>query len=331
MLKVSIIVPVYGVEKYIERCCISIFEQTYKNFEVVFVNDCTKDKSEEIVLALIERYKYLSIHTRIIKHEVNKGISATRQTGQDAATGEYILYVDSDDYIALDMLDTLVQRADDTNADVVYCDYYEVESGKYKYQDQSLSVSDPILVTAAMLRGEIRWCPWNKLFRRSITVENDINWPAGVNVGEDLAVLPRIFHKAKKIEHVNQALYFYNRDNVNSYLNIWSPVSCYQNIKSVEALGDYFNIEPQNSILIEALDQTKLMTKYLMLYSFNKELVKLIVDIFPETNGKVFSYKSTSFYWKIALYLVVKKRRALSWLAMQTIWWFKKVRAFKML
>jgi len=131
MPKVSFIIPVYGVEEYIERCCISIFEQSYKNFEVVFVNDCTKDNSEQIVLNVIERYRHLGIHTSIIRHETNKGISATREDGQNAATGEYILYVDSDDYISTEMLEVLVNRAEQTNADIVYCDYYEVKNGDH--------------------------------------------------------------------------------------------------------------------------------------------------------------------------------------------------------
>jgi len=327
MPKVSFIIPVYGVEEYIERCCISIFEQSYKNFEVVFVNDCTKDNSEQIVLNVIERYRHLGIHTSIIRHETNKGISATREDGQNAATGEYILYVDSDDYISTEMLEVLVNRAEQTNADIVYCDYYEVKNGDHVYRDQSLEINNPLLVTAAMLRGDIRWCPWNKLFRRSIVVGHNIHWPVGVNVGEDLAVIPRVFSYAKSIEHVNQALYFYNRDNVNSYLNVWSLTSCYQNIKAVESIDDFFQHEMPNPALIEALDQTKLMTRYLMLYSLNGELVKLVAGTFPETNGKVFSYKSTSFYWKVVLYLVVTKQVMLAWASLKIIWLVKKIKA----
>jgi glycosyltransferase involved in cell wall biosynthesis len=327
MLKISIIIPVYGVEQYIERCCVSVFEQTYNNFEIIFVNDCSKDKSADIVFKVIEQYKHLDISTTIIKHEINKGISATRETGLNAATGEYVLYIDSDDYIAPNMLELLISRAKETDADIVYCDYYDVKNGTQIYQDQSLQVNDPLLITAAMLHGDIRWCPWNKLFRRSITLEHSIHWPVGINVGEDLAVIPRIFYYANRVEHVDQGLYFYNRDNVNSYLNGWNASSCYQNIKAVESINNFFNHQPHNPDLIKALDQTKLMTRYLMLYSFDDELIKSVADKFPETNDKIFSYEHTSKYWKVALYLTIRKQTILAWLALKTIWWFKKLRS----
>lgn len=324
---ISVIIPVYGVEKYIERCCVSVFEQTYKNFELIFVNDCSKDKSEEIVLAVIERYKPLGINIKSIKHEVNKGISATRETGLNAAIGEYVLYIDSDDYIAPNMLELLINRANEKNADIVYCDFYEVKNGQQRYFDQSLPVSDLILMTAAMLRNEIAWTPWNKIFRRSIAIEHDIHWPVGVNMGEDLVVMTQLFCYAKKIVHVNEALYFYNRDNVNSYLNIWNKTSCFQNTKAVEAVNDFLTHRFFNSTLLDALTQTKLMARYQMVYAFDDDLLKLVSDTFTETNDKVFSYKNAPIYWKVALYFVVKKKNILSWLALKLIWWLKKLRA----
>jgi glycosyltransferase involved in cell wall biosynthesis len=327
MPKISLIIPVYGVEQYIERCCVSVFEQTYNNFEIIFVNDCSKDMSADIVFKVIEQYTHLNISTTIITHEVNKGISATRETGLNAATGEYVLYIDSDDYIAPNMLELFINRANETDADIVYCDFYEVKNGQQLYFDQALQVSDPALMAAAMLRQEIVWCPWNKLFRRSIAVEHDIHWPAGINIGEDLVVITQLFCYAKKIEHVDQGLYFYNRDNVNSYLNIWNPSSCYQNTAAVEAVNNFLTQKFHNPIILDALSQTKLMARYQMLYAFDNKLLKLVVDTFLETNDQIFSYKNTPFYWKIVLYMVVARQNTLSWLALRTIWWFKKIRA----
>lgn len=324
---ISVVIPVYGVEKFIERCCVSVFEQTYKNFELIFVNDCSKDKSEEIMLAVIERYKPLGISIKSIKHEVNKGISATRETGLNAAVGEYVLYIDSDDYIAPNMLELLINRANETNADIVYCDFHEVKNGQQRYFDQSLPVSDPILTTAAMLRNEIAWTPWNKIFRRSIAVEHDIHWPVGINIGEDLVVITQLFCYAKKIAHVNEALYFYNRDNVNSYLNIWNKTSCYQNTKAVEAVNYFLTHQFFNPTLLDALTQTKLMARYQMLYAFDDQLLRLVADTFTETNDKVFSYKNTPIYWKVALYLVVRKKSIPSRIALEIIWTLKKLRA----
>ena len=96
--KVSICVPVYGVEKYIERCAISIFEQTYTNLECIFVNDCTKDNSIKILYNVIERYPQRREKIRIIQHDCNRGLAAARNTALEAASGDYILHVDSDNY-----------------------------------------------------------------------------------------------------------------------------------------------------------------------------------------------------------------------------------------
>lgn len=326
MPKISIIIPVYGVEKYIERCCVSVFEQTYKNFELIFVNDCSKDNSEAIVQQVMARYESLGIRIKNIQHEINLGISATRETGLNAACGEYVLYVDSDDYIAPNMLELLINRANETDADIVYCDFYEVKNGQQQYFDQCLSVTDPLLMTAAMLRQEVVWCPWNKIFRRSLAIVNDIHWPVGINIGEDLVVTTKLFCYAKKIAHVNQALYFYNRDNVNSYLNIWNQSSCYQNTQAVEAVNQFLTYRIKDRALLNALKQTKLMARYQMLYAFDGKLLKLVADTFPETNDCIFSYKYTQVYWKFALFFVAKRKTILSWITLNSIFCLKKLR-----
>ena len=328
MLKLSLIVPIYGVEKYIERCCISIFEQTYKDFEIVFVNDCTKDKSEEIVLKVINRFLHLNIFTKIIRHEVNQGISATRETGLNSANGEYVLYIDSDDYIAPNMLEELINKAIETNADIVYCDFYEVKNGEQRYCDQTLLTTDPISVTAAMLREEIAWCPWNKIFRRLIAVNNNIHWPVGINLGEDLVVISKLFCYANKIEYVNKPLYFYNRDNVNSYLNSWGTTSCNQNTAAVQTLNIFLKDKFPNPILLEALLQTKLMARYQMIYPMDKQLLEKSVKTFTDTNYKLFSYKRAPFYWKIALYLAINNNVLLLNSSLGLIKILKKIRRY---
>lgn len=98
-MKVSVLVPVYGVEKYIERCAVSLFEQTHRDMEYVFVNDCTPDRSISILRSVIERYPDRARQVRIIDNEVNRGVGATRAVAIAAATGECIMHADSDDYM----------------------------------------------------------------------------------------------------------------------------------------------------------------------------------------------------------------------------------------
>ena len=107
----SILVPVYGVEKYIERCARSIFEQTYHNLDIVFVDDCTPDKSIDLLQRVLEDYPKRKAQTRIIRHAHNRGLSAARNTAVAAAIGTFLTHVDSDDWIELNAVEVLVSEA----------------------------------------------------------------------------------------------------------------------------------------------------------------------------------------------------------------------------
>lgn len=97
--KVSILVPIYGTELYIEKCARTLFEQTYDNIEFIFVNDCTRDNSVNVLKRVLEEYPLRKSQTRIIEHKENKGLAGSRLTGLQNATGEYVWCVDSDDYV----------------------------------------------------------------------------------------------------------------------------------------------------------------------------------------------------------------------------------------
>lgn len=107
-------VPIYGVEKYIERCARSLFEQTYENLEYIFVDDCTPDKSIEILERVMEDYPNRKEQVRIIRHEHNRGLAAARNTALDAATSPFITHVDSDDYLSLDAIRLFVEKQMET-------------------------------------------------------------------------------------------------------------------------------------------------------------------------------------------------------------------------
>lgn len=121
--KVSILVPVYGVEKYIGQCARSLFEQDYQHIEYVFVNDCTRDRSIEILLETLKSYPRRASQVKIVDHEVNRGLAAARNTALDHATGEYVLPVDSDDYLsARDAVSRLMEKALEEDDDAVFYD-----------------------------------------------------------------------------------------------------------------------------------------------------------------------------------------------------------------
>ena len=108
--KVSILVPVYGVEKYIKRCARSLFEQTYDNIEYIFVDDCTQDRSIDILEEVLKEYPNRKNQVKILHHAKNRGLSASRNTALDASTGDYLMHVDADDYLHVDAIALLIKH-----------------------------------------------------------------------------------------------------------------------------------------------------------------------------------------------------------------------------
>lgn len=207
MSKVSVIIPVYGVEKYIERCARSLFEQTLEDMEFIFVDDCTKDNSIEILQSVLYKYPQRVKQTKIVRHQVNKGLPVARQTGLKMATGDFIAHCDSDDWVDCDMYRLMYERAEDDHADIVICDYFkandhlkELIRGCYNTEIHKL-IRD-------FLTEKIGWSVWNKLIRTSLYHDNDIVFP-GDNMGEDMALVMQLVLKTQKISYLSQPLYYY--------------------------------------------------------------------------------------------------------------------------
>ena len=135
MPKVSVIIPVYGVEKYIGRCARSLFEQTLDNIEYIFVDDCTPDKSMEVLQAEIEKYRLRFAEekkvVRTTRMPSNSSQAAVRRHGSQLATGDYIIHCDSDDWVDTDLYEKMYNEAINSGADVVFCPF------KDEYMDHS--------------------------------------------------------------------------------------------------------------------------------------------------------------------------------------------------
>lgn len=219
--KISVIVPVYGVEKYIERCAVSLFEQTYDNIEYVFVDDKTPDNSIGKLKDVLEKYPSRKDFVNIVAHDVNKGLSSARETGILACTGDFIVHVDSDDFVDCDMVRQFVVAACENNADIV------VAGTEQEYGDKSLddfracSVNDKNVYIRRMLRQELPSNIWGKMFKTSLYKECGIHCIPGIGYGEDFAVLPKLLFYAKKISCVEKPLYHYVHYNTGSFTNVF--------------------------------------------------------------------------------------------------------------
>ncbi|WP_088825249.1 glycosyltransferase family 2 protein [Listeria goaensis] len=198
---VSVIVPVYNVENYLERCAESIFKQTYAHLEIIFVDDGSTDSSG----AMLETFSDPRI--RVIKQE-NGGQAAARNAGLDQMTGDYVIMVDSDDYIAPNLVEKCLKTVTQTEADLVMFTSYNVnQSGDMQYIPRN---SGHLLTDAGSV-------PWNKFYTASLWEK--LRFPTGYWY-EDLGVVPAVVLRAEKPVKLDDALYFYITDRADSQSNL---------------------------------------------------------------------------------------------------------------
>lgn len=208
--KVSVLVPIYNVERYIERCAVSLFEQTYDNCEFVFVNDCTKDNSVEVLRNVVCRYPMLSDRIKIINHSENQGLGAARLTGVDNSDGELLTFVDSDDYVCSCYVEKLVTTMQMYNSDVVL--------SSYNISDKLLEVSVG-WYEKRVLGGRMSCRIWGSLLKREIMASYNIYPIVGVDYAEDFAFMTRYISESRIIHIIPETIYYYTIDNVNSYVH----------------------------------------------------------------------------------------------------------------
>lgn len=225
--KVSIIIPVYGVENFIERCAKSLFSQTLDGIEFIFVDDCTPDKSMVVLESVIEKFRYRiaekSWTVRTEKMPANSGLPAVRRHGIQLSTGDYIIHCDSDDWVEPEMLEEMYNEAINSNADVVICDYCRTDGDQYHkvYKGCQSTEKDELIRNFLFQRNS--WSLCNKLFRRT-TYYKGLIYPEKP-MGEDMATTIQLIWQCKNIRYIPKAYY-------NYYVNLTSITKQ----KSVSAL-----------------------------------------------------------------------------------------------
>lgn len=211
---VSIIVPVYNVEKYLDRCIKSILNQDYHNIEVLLVDDGSTDKSGDIC----DKY---TVDSRVkVIHKENSGRSMARNTGLKHMTGEYVAFIDSDDYISSDYISHPLARIIAKQADIIIFDYCEIKNGNmykpmYKKNDipQKILMSENEYLYNLLMAEELPNNMWTKLYKNKLWEK--VRFPKGRNY-EDFFVWTDILRNKPKIEYLPETLYYYNRENPDS-------------------------------------------------------------------------------------------------------------------
>ncbi len=244
---VSILVPIYNVEKYIERCLRSVFGQTYDNVEFVFVDDGSIDGSIDLLNRVIKDYPFRQERITLIHHQRNKGLAAARNSAIYECHGDFVLHVDSDDWVELTAVEVLVKRQQETGADIVYT------SGYYRHKEDAVKVhchgwkqkKGPLLEN--LLQDKATISIWSKLIKRSLYTDNDIKCDERASYYEDFQVLPRLIHYSKMISCLDAYIYHYERSNPNSIVtNIPNSIEIQrQGLLSIQVVCDFYEDKEQ--------------------------------------------------------------------------------------
>ena len=215
--RISLIVPIYGVEKYIAKFAESALDQTYQDLQFIFVNDGTKDRSMEILRDLIaNRYAHLQSRIVIVDKE-NGGLPSARKAGLDVAEGEYVLFADSDDWMETDAVEKVMATADETHADIIYFDLIKEYGNRTSYKrerEYTGATKDDIIVN--IFNYKSFGYTVTKCFKRRLYTENVIYFPK-LGMHEDIYLMSQIIFHAKSLVHIPEALYHYRKDNPDSF------------------------------------------------------------------------------------------------------------------
>lgn len=312
MIKVSVIIPVYGVEQFICRCARSLFNQSLKDVEFIFVDDASPDKSITMIEEVLADFPERTHHVRILRHPENKGLPAARNSGLRVARGNYIYHCDSDDWVEPEMLEKMYDAAISEDADIVYCDFFLSFEKNERYMTNPDFHSAEDLLKEGFLGGTMKYNVWNKLVRRSLYVDNDISFPEGHPMGEDMTMI-QLAAVATIVSHVPSALYHYIKLNEGAYSNSHSQKKLddirYNVDRTVLFLHNRFgeNLEKEISLF-------KLSIKLPFLISDNKEMYGYWKDWYPETNRFALTNKKQPF-----------RTRFLQFMAAKDQWWYVRL------
>lgn len=280
-IQVSILVPIYKVEKHIEKMLDSIFCQTYPNIDYVFVNDCSPDNSLQVLKDTIEKHNVGTDRYTIIDHAQNEGIAVSRADCLANAKGEYVFFVDSDDWIEKDAVEKMVKATNGGTVDIVGCDFMKdflSEETTYHHENYADSCKENMI---QCLNYDIATVLWKLLIRRSL-FENFTITPH-VDIVEDYIMSVKLYYYAKSFIALPQAFYHYVQYNQArvSLQSLWSVTMHIKGVEEVEAFlreKGLYNAQTEHKLMLRKFNiKSNFLTKHLLDYEAYK-------NTFPEAD-----------------------------------------------
>lgn len=303
MPKISIIIPIYNVEQYIERCVRSLLEQTMDEIEFVFVNDCSPDSSMDILNKIIKEYPKRINNVVIINNSSNKGIAETRKIGINYCTGDYIGWCDSDDWVDTNMYEKLWEASNNGQIDIVVCNGYE------EYETQKLTRFIPYNTPHEVLANcwKNKHMPYGLVFHlfKNNLIRQSINKLIYTRQGEDTYLMKYLYYHAKSIKYIPESLYHYNRNNTSSLTHTpkytkeeW--ISHKRNIDNITSL--LYSTKEGKKLFHTAINHLKFYRKQQFRKTFNSiyEYYNTYSECYKDFN----IYNNTSKNHRIKTYLI---------------------------
>ena len=300
MPKVTVIITIYNRERFIADCARSLFEQTLDDVEFLFVDDASTDNSVSVLEEVIAEYPTRKEMIHVLQMEQNGGRAVARQTGIDHATGEYVIHVDSDDWVDTDMLELLYTKAKETDADIVGCNItHEYKTYQKIFRQTYYETMDDNI--RGLLNGKIFPSLCTSLTRTSLIKENHIIFPQGIDTGEDLLFNLQLYLHANKVIGIDAPSYHYRHTEESG-----SFKHTEKSIKSVievawridELMKEAGNYE---RFKYDILFRKFSMKSALVITFDNEDNNQAWLHLFPETHPYIWSYKQ--FEWKRRLQL----------------------------
>lgn len=311
MIKYSFIVPVYNTEKYLKKCLDSLVNQTYKDFEIIVVNDGSTDKSSNIISKYQKKYKNI-----IVIDKENEGLSMARNRGVQKSSGKYIIFVDSDDYVSNKLLEEVDKKIDDSDIlrfQIATEDEEYTKINEYHEEGfESMCGYDAFKYLSSYHFVEPAWC---YVIRKNYYIENKFSFKKGV-YHEDFGLIPYVIYKARKVKSIDFIGYYYiqrngsimnNNDYKKTVKKAFDMLEQYKtirlfakNINRKNNLDDYFLSYISNSVIVKARELKKDERKV-----YINELKKLNVFDGVLVNTKIRRFKKYLMKHNLNLYLKV--------------------------
>lgn len=312
---VTVIVPVYGVEKYIKKCACSLFNQTLERIEFIFIDDCCQDNSIQILMETLRSFP--NKQCEIIRNEKNMGVSFSRGLGIRKAKGEYLSFCDSDDWVDPDMYRQMYNEAKRKNADIVTCGFVEHRDKQEYLHIPDRNIDGNELLFDFNYFGGIYGSVCNKILRKEFVKETDNNLWNGLHMWEDSCFLIPLRLKTKRSYFISKCFYHYNV-NVGSITNRFSLRKVNDAIIAAKRIEHFFYEEGFGSESCKLVRNLKIASKEVLLKYPSVENTNLFRTTFPETKRYLWQYPNWGFLLKLRAWLVAI-------LPLQMAYWVVKV------